>query len=250
MHDVMPRAEDLLINRQIFGLVMVLSLVLAALGSRLFLREVFADSSPGWRWCARSWAIAVVTFTVWTSIFDNWMQLVGEPFRLSHQWASERIVTDPVAIEIRIVTYILLAITVVLTAAIFARHVGGYGLQISTLIIASILWMPLFVIRQRLDIMVHDGVADHISNGADFAGLVPFWFLSSALNVVMVVLSVAILTLAIAPIMTLALDLLHIRSPRVTKEADDFFGALHQQAGEYDEEISLKDRWRPIQRPL
>lgn len=248
MHDALSRVEDLLVNRQIFGLVMVLSLALSALVFRLFLREVFADSSAGWRLCARIWAVAIVTFTIWTSIFDNWIQLIGEPFRLSHQWASERIVTDPVAIEIRTVTYVLLAVTVVLTAAIFARHVGGYGLQISTLIIASILWMPIFVIRQRLDIMVHDGVADHISNGADFVGLVPFWILSSALNVIMVVLSVAILTLVIAPIMTLALDVLHLRTPRITKEADDFFGALHQQAGKY-EEISLKDRWRPIQRP-
>lgn len=248
MQDVMPRAEDLLINRQVFGLVVVLVLALAALGSRLFLREVFADSSPGWRLCARSWAIAVVTFTGWTSIFDNWMQLVGEPFRISHQWASERIVTDPVALEIRIVTYILLAITVILTAAIFARHVGGYGLQISTLIIASILWIPLFVIRQRLDIMVHDGVSDHITNVGDFAGLLPFWALSSALNAGMVVLSFMALTLAVAPIMTLMLDVFHLRIARMTKDADDFFGAVHQQAGEY-EEISLKDRWRPIQRP-
>ncbi len=248
MHDLLPRAEDLLVNRQVFGLVLTLALAAAAIAAHLFLRDVFADSAPGWRRSARAWAVAVITFTLWTSIFDNWIQLIGEPFRLSHQWASERIVTDPVPIEIRTVTYVLLAITVVLTAAIFARHVGGYGLQISTLIIGAILWIPLFVIRQRLDIMVHDGVSDHISTGANFAGLLPFWGLSTALNAGMVVLSFAVLTLAVAPFMTLALDLLRLRTPQETREADDFFGALNKQAGFY-EDIPLKNRWRPIHRP-
>lgn len=249
MHDLLPRAEDLLITRQVFGVVMILSITIAGFAARLFLRDVFQDSSPGWRRCARVWAVTGVGLTVWMSAFDDWIQLIGEPFRLSRQWASERIVTDPIAVEIRTVTLVLLAMMVLLSAAMFARHVGGYGLQVATLIISAILWVPLFVLRQRLDILVHDGVADRISNGGDFAGLVLFWGLRSLLTVGVVTLSFATMVSFIAPFVSLVLDLLHVRSPRMTQEADDFFGALHEQAGEYDD-VPLKARWRPIQRPM
>jgi uncharacterized membrane protein len=249
MHDFLPRAEALLIDRQVFGVVMILSIAVTSLAARLFLRDVFQDSAAGWRRCARIWAVAGIGLTVWVSAFDDWIQLIGEPFRLSRQWASERIVTDPIAIEIRSVTVVLLAIAVVLTAAMFARHIGGYGLQVATLIICAILWVPLFVLRQRLDILVHDGVADRISNGGDFAGLVLFWGLRCLLSVGVVMLTFTTMVTFVAPVVSLVLDLLHVRSPRMTREADDFFGALHQQAGKYDE-VPLKARWRPIQRPL
>ena len=173
---------------------------------------------------------------------------MGEPFRRSRQWASERIIANPIAPELRTVTLVLLALAVVLGAAIVARHIGGYGLQISTLIIAAILWIPLFVLRQRLDILVHDGVSDRSGNAADFAGLALFWLLRTGLSIAVTALSFAILVLLVAPLMTLALDLFRVRTPRTTEDAEDFFTALHQQAGVY-EDVPLRARWRPIQRP-
>ena len=248
MNDLLPHAEDLLINRRVFGLAMLLALALVIATSRFFLRDVLTDSSSGWRRIAQIWLIATCGFALWTSLFDDWLQLVGEPFRRSRQWASERIIANPIAPELRTVTLVLLALAVLLSAAIVARHIGGYGLQISTLIIAAILWIPLFVLRQRLDILVHDGVSDRSGNAADFAGLALFWLLRTGLSIAVTAISFAILVLLVAPLMTLVLDLFRVRTPRTTEDAEDFFTALHQQAGVY-EDVPLRARWRPIQRP-
>jgi hypothetical protein len=53
----------------------------------------------------------------------------------------------------------------------------------------------------------------------------------------------------IAPIVTLVLDLLRLRVPRVTAEAQPFFAALGQHASQR-EEVSLQARRRPIRRSV
>ena len=73
MNDLLPHAEDLLINRRVFGLAMLLALALVIATSRFFLRDVLTDSSSGWRRIAQIWLIATCGFALWTSLFDDWL---------------------------------------------------------------------------------------------------------------------------------------------------------------------------------
>jgi hypothetical protein len=249
MNDMLPRIETLMVDRHIFGIAMILTLIVCVRLAHLFIRDITHDPRSGWNQVARAFLIAGGALVAWVAVFDDWIQLFTEPYRRSRAWASERIVADPIAPELRAVTVILLAITVILAAALVARHIGGYGLQLTTLTIATMLWIPLFVIRQRLDILVHDGVSDRITVPSEFAGLSMFWLLRTILSIGVTFMSVAIIVLLVAPAVTLVLDLFKQRTPQVTTEAEGFFSALHTQADSYDD-VPLRARWRPIQRPL
>lgn len=216
------------------------------------LRDALTAQDRTWRIIARLWAGIGVAFVVWTTLVDNWLQLANEPYRRMLQWDYERVVIAPVATEIRAVTLVLLAGAAILSAMMFARYVGGYGLQIVGAIIGVVAWVPFFILRQRLDILVHEAVGDggRVTTG-DFIGWLLFWGLRTVFCLGFIALGLMVVVLVIAPVVTLVLDLLHMRRPPDSREANDFFRTLSQQASAYEDgsSQSLHARWRPIERP-
>lgn len=216
------------------------------------LRDALTTGERRWQMIARVWAGVSIAFLLWASFLDNWLQLANEPYRRMLKWQYERGVATPIAPEIRTVTLVLLVAAAILSAMMFARHIGGYGLQIASLVIGIVVWMPFFILRQRLDILVHEAVGDGSTVTAnDFAGWFMFWLLRTVFCLGFIMLGLLVGVLIVAPVVTFVLDLLHMRRPPDSREANDFFSTLSRTASSYEEgsSQSLRARWRPIERP-
>jgi hypothetical protein len=231
------------------GVAMLVAVGLTAWANRAYVRDVLADDDPLWRAIARFALVVSLALLVWGTLFDNWLQLIAEPYRLSREWASQRVVFDPVPEPVRWVTVGLLALALVSTACLVARHIGGYGIQLGLLTVATVLWSPLFVLRQRADVIVGFGQEDATGDAAATVGFSLFVALKWMLGLASLLTSYLVALMLIAPIVTLVLDMLRLRAPRVTAEAQPFFAALGQHASQR-EEVSLQSRQRPIRRSV
>ncbi len=229
------------------GVAMLLALCGAAWVNRLFVRDVLADDDPLWRAIARFTLVVSLALVVWGTLFDDWLQLITEPYRLSREWASERVVFDPVPEAVRWATVSLLALSLLGTACLVARHIGGYGLQLGLLTVAMVLWSPLFVLRQRADIIVGFGQENATGDAAATVSFSLFVVLKWTLGLASLLTSYLFALMLVAPAVTLLLDLLRLRAPRISAEAQPFFAALGQRAEER-QEVSLHARHRPIRR--
>src|SRR5687768_17502676 len=69
--------------------------------NRAFLREIAGDADTAWRHLLRGAGVLVAALLAWTTVFDNWRQLIEEPLRLSKRYPSERIVLDPTPESLR-----------------------------------------------------------------------------------------------------------------------------------------------------
>ncbi|MGC4105558.1 MAG: hypothetical protein QM753_04275 [Thermomicrobiales bacterium] len=252
MESSFPSIQSFLLHPTTLGVLFVAVIATLAWIGRRPLRDALTSPERRWRIVARLWAGTSIAFLLWGTFFDNWLQLANEPYRRMLKWGYEREVIDPVPTDIRAVTIALLVATAILSAMLFARYVGGYGLQFAGIIIGIVVWLPFFILRQRLDILVHEAVGDggRVSTG-DFVGWMLFWTLRTVFCLGFLTLGLAMAVLLIAPVVTLVLDLLHMRRPPDSREANDFFRTLSRQASTYEEgsSQSLHARWRPIERP-
>jgi len=247
MNEIPSYIELVLLAPQAIGAILAALLVMITLRNRPIVRDVFEDPDRFWRATARV-TLGILAFTLtWVTLLDNWLQLSGEPYRLSRPWESQRVVFDPVANEIRIVSVALLVATAFGLAALFARHLGGYLLQVGMLIMVTVAWMPLFIFQQRLNLLVINA-AESSSSWSAVAGFLAFWILRTGFGLFSVAATWLIVTFLISPFVTLALDMLRLRSQRTTDDADQFFAALEDRSDSYDD-APLKSQWRPIRRP-
>ena len=253
MENAFPSIQSFLLHPVTLGVLLIATIGGLAWIGRRPLQDALTTLERRWRIVARLWAGTGIAFLAWGTLFDNWLQLANEPYRRMLKWGYERQVIAPVATEVRAVTLVLLVAVAILSAMLFARYIGGYGLQIAGIIIGIVVWVPFFILRQRLDILVHEAVGDgsHVTAG-DFIGWLLFWALRTAFCLGFLVLGMTVVTLLVAPLVTLVLDLLHMRRPPDSREANDFFSTLSRQASAYEDGStqSLHARWRPIERPL
>ncbi len=240
--------QNILVAPWMTGLSLIAVLLLIARLNRAFVRDIARDSSRFWRVTAFMTLALLGVSLIWVTLLDNWLQLSGEPYRLSRSWESQRVVFDPVATEIRTVSIALLLATAIGLAALFARHAGGYALQLGILIMATVAWIPLFIFQQRLNLLVIDAV-ESSSSWAGLAGITAFWVLRTAFGLLSIVATALTVTFLIAPFLTIILDLLRLRVESTTTEADTFFTALEDRSGGYDD-VPVKSHWRPIRRPM
>jgi len=240
--------KSAMLARESIGIVLLFMCAIGIMLNRGFFRDVWNDHSRFWRLMARIGAVLALTTLAWVSLFDDWLQLVAEPYRLSMPWDYQRVVYDPVAPEIRAVGSMLLVAMLTVLACLFARHVGGYLLQLGTLALSALIWMPLFIMNQRLNAMVVQG-AEASNTLPEVLGLSAFWVLRMGLGALTIGATLMTGMMLIALVATLLLDLLRLREQRITHEADGFFSELGRRADQR-EDVSLKAIWRPIERPL
>ncbi len=222
--------RSLLAGNAALGIALSVVLLLIARANRSFLRDIARDPDRGWRLIARLAALMTGAFIAWTSLLDNWRQLVALPYRLSRRFPSERVVLDPPSDMVRTVTVALLALSLLLVACLLARHVGGYGLQLALLVGALVLWAPLFVLRHRLDTELALSFTGQRDSLADFPTFAAYLIITWLAGAAMITLMYTLLLAAVALPITLLLDLIRRRQPRMTDEAEPFFTALGHRA--------------------
>ena len=248
MPDTAQFFVDIMLARQSVGVAMALAVAAFIILNKPFCRDIWRDSSRFWQVVARFTAVAVTTTLAWIGLFDNWLQLVTEPYRLSQRWESKREIYHQIDPTIRTISTILLALALLGVAMLFARHVGGYGLQLITGMIGVLLWIPLFIMNGHVNSLFLQG-SESANSLPEVAGLGVFWVLVLVLTVATVLATLTPVTMAIALVVTLLLDLFHMRQPPITQEADGFFAELGNRATERHD-IPLKYWWKPHRRPL
>ncbi len=240
--------KSILLARESAGLVLLLVTMIGIRLNRGFVRDVWNDPSRFWRIVARIGAALGLATLLWVTFFDDWLQLVAEPYRLSMPWDYQRVLYDPVDPTLRVIGFMLIVATLTAMACLFARHVGGYLLQLGTLAVSALVWMPLFIMNQRLNSMVVQG-AEASETLPEVLGLSAFWILRMGLGTLTIAATLMTGMMAIALVATLLLDLLKLREQKVTHEADGFFSEFGRRADQR-KDTSLKALWRPIRRPM
>ncbi len=248
MNDLATFLVDVMLARQSVGVAMALTVVLFVIRNRSFCRDIWQDPSRVWRMIARYTAATVTAALVWIGLFDDWLQLVTEPYRLSQRWESKRQIYHQIDPSIRTISLILLALALLGIAMLFARHVGGYGLQMVVGMIGVLLWIPLFIMNGHVNSLFLQG-SESANTLPEAAGLAVFWLLVLVLTIATVLATLTPITMATALVVTFLLDLFNMRQPPITQEADGFFAELGNRATERHD-IPLKYLWKPNRRPL
>lgn len=223
-------ASGWIASNQVLGLVLAAVLFALWRRNRSFARELTDDPDHAWRLVPRLAAVCVALLIGWVSLLDNWRQLTAIPFRATRQFPSERILIDPPSDAVRAATFALLVVTLILAASLIARHIGGYVLQALLAAGTMVAWLPLFVIQQRFNINLAMGFDGSWTSPADIAAYGAFVILAWALDLGLIAVSFAFLASLTAIPVTLLLDLLRIRRPRITTEAQPFFNAIGGRA--------------------
>jgi hypothetical protein len=240
---------ELFLSNITMGIAIAVALVATVVSLRAPISAAFEERDRLWPMLLRVFAAWTALVIAWISLADNWLQLVTDPYRLAQRWNSQRVVFDPVDADFRRVTLVLVGISAILAAALFARYIGGYGLQIAGLIPAVFGWFALFIFRQRFDMIVNTIPDSNERSLFDVLGFLGFWVLRTGLGIVSIAITWAVIVLLVAPVVTLVLDLLRIRSPKVTAEAGSFYAALAENAAQH-RDVPLSSRWKPIRSHL
>jgi len=220
------RADELIARNETLGLVLILVLALVWRRNRSFVRELTHETDHGWLMLTRLTLCAALALIAWTSLFDNWRQLTAMPWRAAQIYPSKRVLIDPPSDEMRAVTFGLLAVALVFTGCLIARHVGGYVLQLLIACGAFVAWLPFFIIRQRFTLNLALGIDGSWTSPADVAAYLSFTVLSWSFDIVLIAVTFAFLAALTAIPVTFVLDVLRLRRPRVTTEAQPFFNAI------------------------
>ena len=222
--------DRLLAGNEAVGVVLAVVILAIVRANRPFLRDVFRDAEAPWRGLARLAALALCLTLVWISLFDQWRQLLDEPMRRLGQFPSERIILDPTPAPLRTVSLVLLSTLVVVLAPLVARHVGGYAIQVAGAIGSLAMCLPLYTLRVRFDFGLALGFDADPSNPLDLAGYALYLTVTWAFLTGVLFLLMAGVTFLVALPVTLLLDLTGRRQPRITHEADSFFGSFADRA--------------------
>jgi hypothetical protein len=190
---------------------------------------------PAWRiiaWGAIGLTIAVI---LWGTFADDWRKMFGELLDIREQYSSQRTVKDPVAGEIRAVTLALLVPGLLLGGALFARYLGGYGLQLVLIIVGFSSFFVLYLFRQRLDAGLV-GIVVNAPQGltaGTFASLF-YILIDYAANVGLILMSYLTLVSTFAIPVTIVLDLLGRRDPpaRPSSTDVDFYAQIRANVAE------------------
>jgi len=217
-----------LASNQMLGFVLMALLVGLGWWQRDLLGDIARAPSAAWRILAWATLGMMCALVLWFTFADDWRKVFGELLDIGEKFPSQRAVLEPVDPAIRRVSLILLVATLLLTGGIFARYVGGYGLQIVLIILGVSSFFPNYLIRQRLD----TGLAGILDFPSFFSvamlGTIFYLLLGYAVNIALILTTyIGLLGIAALPI-TAILDLLGRREApvRPTDEVNDFYTRL------------------------
>jgi hypothetical protein len=107
-------------------------------------------------WARTSSRIALGTigiFLVWTTVLDNWRQMLGLLVDEKNRWKSDLYKSDPPADVVRIVTIALFFLSVLGASYLYARYARGYFMPIIAAPIGLVVFYALNGFRMRFDVV-------------------------------------------------------------------------------------------------
>jgi hypothetical protein len=136
-----------------FPLTITFLIVLAvwARGHRSTIREFWNEPSPFWRIVERTTLILSVVLPLWIALFDNWRQLLGYSLPSSSRYESDIFITTVTPEPLRLISLVLIALSLVCLALIYARRQHGLGKLSLMLVFALAYFYFMNGIRMRAD---------------------------------------------------------------------------------------------------
>ncbi len=210
------------------GLLLLALLLALVWRQRHNLDVLFTSPQRSWRALAWLGFGSTAALALWGTFADNWRKMIGEALDINERYLSQRLVLEPVARDVRAVTLVLLALSLLTMAPLFARYVGGYGYQLALMILGGTLFFPGFFLRQRLDTVLVSTLLFDLPPPLSLGMLATIIFvvLDYAANVALLVITyLGLLGLVALPV-TLVLDLLRQREPPPDREPEAYYAEL------------------------
>jgi hypothetical protein len=95
---------------------------------------------------------SIIAFALWTTVIDNWRQMLGFLVNERDRWRSDPYLYDPPADPLRAMTFILLGAAVLGGAYLYARYARGYLMPIVLTPVALITFYALNSFRMRFEL--------------------------------------------------------------------------------------------------
>lgn len=120
---------------------------------RWVLRRMWTDD-VSWARTASRWALgSIALFLVWTTVFDNWRQLLGLLVDERNRWRSDLYLSAPPPDAVRYITVGLVFLSVLGASYLYARYARGYFIPIIAAPIGLFLFYSLNGFRMRFDVV-------------------------------------------------------------------------------------------------
>lgn len=120
---------------------------------RWILRRMWNDELPWARTASRLALGTVGLFLVWTTVLDNWRQVLGYLVNERDRWKSDLYMSEPPPDAVRYVTIGLVCLSVLGTSYLYARYARGYFIPIIAGPIGLVVFYALNGFRMRFDVV-------------------------------------------------------------------------------------------------
>jgi hypothetical protein len=143
--------------------------------NRSVVRWMWNDPTPWARAASRLSFGAVAVFLLWTTVLDNWRQMLGYLVDEHNRWKSDQYLSDPPPDSVRFFTFVLFGLSVLAGCYLYARYARGYFIPILAGPLGFVTFYILNGFRMRFETI------GPLSEGADYtspleAASMLFWF--------------------------------------------------------------------------
>ncbi len=120
---------------------------------RWVVRRMWNDEQGWARITSRAALGTMGLFLVWTTVLDNWRQLIGYLVDERNRWKSDLYLSDPPPDAIRVITFALVGLSVLAAAYLYARYARGYLFPTIAGPIGLVVFYALNGFRMRFDVV-------------------------------------------------------------------------------------------------
>jgi hypothetical protein len=159
---------------------------------------IWNDRVPWARWASRAAIGGVLLFLLWTTVLDNWRQMLSYLMAARHRWRSDPYLNDPPSDAVRFITFVLLGVAVFGMAYLYARYARGYIMPIILAPTGFLVFFVLNAFRVRFEVggPLNDRAVDFTDPGEAVMSLI--WF--AMFYVVLVTLIVSAFAMVWGPV--------------------------------------------------
>lgn len=130
--------------------------ILAVLGywawhHRSTVQELWHEEGPVWTWLGRAAIALAVLAPLWIAAFDNWRQLLAYTLSPHDRWMGNPFATSPTPEAVRVISFVLIGLSVLVDALLYARRRNGLWLLVIMAIFGTAYYYFMNAIRIRVD---------------------------------------------------------------------------------------------------
>jgi len=174
-----------------FPLTIMFFVLLGAFAQRHWsgIRSYWMESHLFWRIVGRTTLILAVFLPLWIAVFDNWRQLLGYSLSAKTRFKSDVFDSAVTPDVVRVITFVLIGISLVCVALIYARRQHGIGMLAVIFVFCAAFFYFFNGLRMRADVFLAT-TKDSLAHPSFVdTGFILFWSLGMYLVICAVIAS-------------------------------------------------------------